>query len=197
MEGSLPGLLCCAAHKARRAYGWPALLPPPALRTWHQNENLHDPPPMNPPPMLPCRRFVVKGWLAAIMQTFEANPRAGLVGPMFMGDNDVITEAGGLVFNDASAANYARGREPHYDVYFMRRTDYVSAACVVFSRDTYDRVGGFDPQVRQHMAVLAMLHGRLLHAGAGQHACRHLLLSSPHLLTSLFEFDRRCLSSST
>lgn len=27
-------------------------------------------------------RYVVKGWLAAIMQTFESSPSVGMVGPM-------------------------------------------------------------------------------------------------------------------
>lgn len=90
--------------------------------------------------------FVVKGWLTAVMQTFETTPNAGIVGPMFMGTNDLITEAGGLIFSDAGAANYARGREPFHEIYFMHKADYISAACVVMLKETYKKIGGFDPQ---------------------------------------------------
>lgn len=44
---------------------------------------------------------MVKGWLATIMQTFQRQPQAGIIGPIFMGANDYIQEAGGLVFSDA------------------------------------------------------------------------------------------------
>jgi len=42
--------------------------------------------------------FVVHGWLAALLHTFELRPDAGLVGPMFMGSGNRVTEAGGIVF---------------------------------------------------------------------------------------------------
>lgn len=103
-----------------------------------------------PAPALPTptpRRFVVKGWLSAIMLTFDAYPRAGLVGPLFVGEGDLVTEAGGIIFADAAAANYGRGREPHYSMYYMRPADYISAACVVFPKHLYKKIGGFDPQV--------------------------------------------------
>ena len=52
----------------------------------------------------PCS-FVVKGWLSSILQTFETAPRAGIVGPLFLGDGGLITEAGGLVFQEVRAVH--------------------------------------------------------------------------------------------
>ncbi len=89
----------------------------------------------------------MKGWLTAIMRTFEMNPNAGMVGPMFLGADDLITEAGGLIFSDASAWHFATGKTPFHEMYYMRKADYVSAACVVFLRRTYEHVGGIDTQV--------------------------------------------------
>ena len=101
----------------------------------------------------------MRGWLTAFQQTFEQNPKAGIVGPMFLGDNDLITEAGGLIFNDAGAANYARGREPYHEIYFMRKADYISAACVMFKKDTYKLIGGFDPQASRFSQESVAPHG--------------------------------------
>jgi hypothetical protein len=53
--------------------------------------------------------LVAKGWLYSLWSTMEDNKRAGLVGPMMLGDGHLITEAGGVVWKDASAANFGRG----------------------------------------------------------------------------------------
>lgn len=42
--------------------------------------------------------FVVHGWLAALLHTFAMKPDAGLVGPLFLGQQNLVTEAGGIVF---------------------------------------------------------------------------------------------------
>ena len=94
------------------------------------------------------------------MLTFQAYPRAGLVGPMFVGQGDLVTEAGGIIFGDGSAANYGRGREPHHSLYFMHKADYVSAACVVFPKEVYKAIGGFDPQVGRAGGRAGGLAGR-------------------------------------
>lgn len=39
-------------------------------------------------------------------------PHAGLVGPMYIGNNTLVTEAGGIVFAEAGAANFGRGFPP-------------------------------------------------------------------------------------
>lgn len=37
-----------------------------------------------------CCRFVIKGWLTAIMETFKLRPKAGMVGPLFMGRSNIV-----------------------------------------------------------------------------------------------------------
>ena len=34
--------------------------------------------------------FVVKGWLTAILETFRLRPKAGMVGPLFLGRNNIV-----------------------------------------------------------------------------------------------------------
>ena len=43
-------------------------------------------------------------------------PLTGMVGALFMGDGDVISEAGGIIFDDAGASNYGRNAEPTSEV---------------------------------------------------------------------------------
>eukprot|EP00887_Chlorella_sp_A99_P006816 scaffold2.g6816.t1 len=88
--------------------------------------------------------FVVKGWLTALLETFKLRPKAGMVGPLFIGRNSIVQEAGGLVFNDASAANYGRGQTLNHWLNYLRVTDYISAACVVFRKSLFQKLGGFD-----------------------------------------------------
>jgi hypothetical protein len=101
------------------------------------------------PPTLPMRRFVVKGWLSAIMQTFAEQPAAGIVGPVFLGATDLVQEAGGIVFAGAEAANHGRGKALTHRMYYLREVDYISAACIAFRKAVFQKLGGFDSQVRR------------------------------------------------
>ena len=56
--------------------------------------------------------LVAKGWLHSLWSTHQEGKRVGIVGPLMLGDKNLITEAGGVVWKDASAANYGRGMTP-------------------------------------------------------------------------------------
>ena len=74
--------------------------------------------PSTPPPSLLrwlCR-FVTPGWLAALLYTIRTIPSVGMAGPLFIGTGHAVTEAGGLVFDDAAAANYGRNMALEKDV---------------------------------------------------------------------------------
>jgi hypothetical protein len=54
--------------------------------------------------------FVGRGWLYSLWDTFRTRPAVGMVGPLMIGEGGLVTEAGGIIWKDAGAANYARGR---------------------------------------------------------------------------------------
>lgn len=89
--------------------------------------------------------FVGKGWLSTILASFAHWPDAGLIGPLFLGERMLVTEAGGIIWSDASAGNYGRGDYVNHNVSFARPVDYISAAGVVILRSAFFEIGGFDP----------------------------------------------------
>lgn len=109
--------------------------------------------------------FVGKGWLAAILATFDKQPEAGLVGPLFLGKGMIVAEGGGIVWSDGTAGNYYRGQSVSHNVTFMRPVDYISAALVLIRRDAFETVGGLDPRYGRgyfedtDLAMALRLHG--------------------------------------
>ena len=90
--------------------------------------------------------FVGKGWLKMLHATAENSPRAGIVGPLFLGDGMIVQEAGGIVFRDGSAANGGRGARTgpvpaHLN--HMRLVDYISGGCIMLKRSEFLDAGGF------------------------------------------------------
>ncbi|KAG7674265.1 putative N-acetylglucosaminyl-diphospho-decaprenol L-rhamnosyltransferase [Nannochloris sp. 'desiccata'] len=92
---------------------------------------------------MPCR-LVTKGAMALLKSTLDTNPSIAAVGPMFVGDNHVIQEAGGIVFNDASAMNAGRGADLSRFLHRVRQVDYISAACLMVRNKLFWKAGGFD-----------------------------------------------------
>ena len=85
------------------------------------------------------------GWLDALLETFEARPRAGLVGSQLLFHDGRLQHAGGLVFADGSCANYGRFMDPDSPEFaFVRRADFCSAAALAIRRDLFETLGGFD-----------------------------------------------------
>jgi len=88
---------------------------------------------------------VTAGWLSELVNTFEHFDRVGLVGSKLLFGDGRLQEAGGVVFDDASCANYGRWTDPERPEYgFARRVDYCSAASVLLPRDLWASLGGFD-----------------------------------------------------
>ncbi len=88
---------------------------------------------------------VTQGWLEALLNCFAEEPDAGLVGAKLVYADGRLQEAGGIVFNDATAWNYGRfddPRDPRYS--FRRQVDYCSGAAIMIKRELFKRIGGFD-----------------------------------------------------
>ena len=89
---------------------------------------------------------VLPGWLDSLRLLFE-EPGTGAAGSMLLYPDGRLQEAGGIVWNDGSGWNYGRGDNPANPVYhYVREVDYCSAASLMVRRDTFERLGGFDPR---------------------------------------------------
>ena len=85
------------------------------------------------------------GWLDALIDVAERDPRVGAVGAKLVYPDGKLQEAGGIIFSDATGYNFGRGgnpSDPRYD--FVREVDYASAACLLVRAELFRALGGFD-----------------------------------------------------
>jgi GT2 family glycosyltransferase len=88
---------------------------------------------------------VLEGWLDELIDTFEREPRAGLVGARLIYPDGSLQESGGIVFSDGSGWNYGRGKEAENPQYlFLRETDYCSGACIALRTRFFHQIGALD-----------------------------------------------------
>ena len=88
---------------------------------------------------------VKQGWLDALLETFQLEPRAGLVGSKLLFPDGRLQEAGGIIWRDGSGWNYGKFDDPKKPEYnYLRDVDYCSAACVMIPKSLFESTGGFD-----------------------------------------------------
>ena len=88
---------------------------------------------------------VCPNWLAPLVEILEKNPAVGIVGPKLLFADGKLQEAGGIVWNDASAWNFGRMDDPSKPEYnYVREVDYVSGACLLVRGELWSKLGGFD-----------------------------------------------------
>jgi GT2 family glycosyltransferase len=88
---------------------------------------------------------LTEGSLDALLQTFEAYPKAGIVGARLQYPNGKLQEAGGIVWRDASAWNFGRLQDPTEPAFnYVKPCDYVSGAALMIRRALFLSLGKFD-----------------------------------------------------
>jgi len=88
---------------------------------------------------------VFEGWLDELIDTFEREPRAGLVGARLVYPDGSLQESGGIIFRDGSGWNYGRGKDAEHPEYlFLREADYCSGACIALKTKYFLKIGAFD-----------------------------------------------------
>jgi GT2 family glycosyltransferase/glycosyltransferase involved in cell wall biosynthesis len=88
---------------------------------------------------------VQPGWLDELLQTFDEFPGTGLVGSKLVYPNGVLQEAGGIIWQDGSAWNFGRGKDPAAPEHnYARQVDYCSGASIMVPRALFLELGGFD-----------------------------------------------------
>jgi GT2 family glycosyltransferase/SAM-dependent methyltransferase len=88
---------------------------------------------------------VTEGWLRAMLECAESADDVGVVTPKFVYPDGSLNEAGGIIWQDGTGANYGRGDSPDLFQYqYRRETDYGSAAALMVKGELWREVGGFD-----------------------------------------------------
>ncbi len=89
--------------------------------------------------------LVTEGWLSTLLETFQNEPQAGLVGSKLVFPNGRLQEAGGIIWNDGSGWNFGNFDDPGKPEYnYLREVDYCSAACAMIPKSIFESLGGFD-----------------------------------------------------
>ena len=88
---------------------------------------------------------VTDGWLDELIETFERESDAGLVGARLIYPDGSLQESGGIVFSDGSGWNYGRGDDAENPKYhFLREVDYCSGACIALKKKYFQQLGALD-----------------------------------------------------
>ena len=89
--------------------------------------------------------ILAPGAIDALVDLAEQTPDAGLVGSRLLYPDGRLQEAGGIIWDDASAWNYGRlGHPGECEYQYVREADYISGASILIPRSVWDELGGFD-----------------------------------------------------
>lgn len=89
--------------------------------------------------------LVHEGWLEAMVNRIESDPKIGLVGAKLLCADGLLQEAGGIIFQDGSGWNYGRGQNPSLPAFsFVKDMDFGSGACILIPNELWQELGGFD-----------------------------------------------------
>ena len=88
---------------------------------------------------------VTPGWMDELVRTFEEFPGTGFAGSKLVYPDGRLQEAGGIIWQDASAWNFGRYQDPLLPIYnYAREVDYCSGASIMVPKVLFDELGGFD-----------------------------------------------------
>lgn len=88
---------------------------------------------------------VTTGWLEELVQTFSSFAGVGLAGSKLLYPDGSLQEAGAILWNDGSAWNVGRGKDPsHPSFNYARNVDYCSGASLMVPLELFRSLGGFD-----------------------------------------------------
>jgi GT2 family glycosyltransferase/glycosyltransferase involved in cell wall biosynthesis len=89
--------------------------------------------------------LVLPGWLDELIDTLEADGQIGIAGSKLIYPDGRLQEAGGILWQDASAWNFGRFDNPRKPEYcYLRDVDYMSGASIALPRQIWEKLGGFD-----------------------------------------------------
>lgn len=88
---------------------------------------------------------VQENWLEPLVNLIEQDEKIGMVGSKLVYPDGFLQEAGGIVWQDASAWNYGNRKSPKDPEYnYVKEADYISGAAIMIRRKLWEEIGGFD-----------------------------------------------------
>ena len=88
---------------------------------------------------------ITEGCIDSLVATFRTHPDAGVVGSKLLFPDGRLQEAGGIIWQDASAWNFGRLQDPSEPAFnYTKKCDYVSGAALMIPRQLFCTVGKFD-----------------------------------------------------
>lgn len=88
---------------------------------------------------------VQRDWLSSLVHLMDSDPNIGMTGSKLVYPDGKLQEAGGILWNDGSAWNYGRGKNPESPEYnYVKDADYISGAAIMIRRELWQEIGGFD-----------------------------------------------------
>lgn len=88
---------------------------------------------------------VQAGWLDSLVMLLEKDQTIGMAGSKLVYADGRLQEAGGIIWNDGTAANYGNRQElqnPEYN--YVKEVDYISGASILIRTSLWNEIGGFD-----------------------------------------------------
>src|SRR5690606_20680097 len=87
---------------------------------------------------------VTAGWLEPMLDLLQ-DEDVGCVGSKLVYAHGLLQEAGGIIYQDASGANYGRNDLPDRPRYnYIRAVDYCSGASLLLRKSDFEQLGRFD-----------------------------------------------------
>ena len=87
---------------------------------------------------------VQKNWLEPLVSLMQ-DRSVGMVGSKLVYADGWLQEAGGIVWNDASAWNYGNRKNPDDPEFnYVKEADYISGAAIMIRSSLWKQIGGFD-----------------------------------------------------
>lgn len=84
-------------------------------------------------------------WMNTLVHLLERCPDAGMAGSKLICPDGTLQEAGGIIWQDGTGANYGRGDNPDAPEYnYVKEVDYISGASIIIHKELWDEIGGFD-----------------------------------------------------